>query len=335
MLTVLQGERAPDQYTNPYITQLFAGLSRNDVRVVPWRYLPAILGRYDVVHLHWPEYMVAKSSFLKSAIAAPLAILCALRWRILRTPVVVTVHNTAPHDGGVLAKWWLRQIHRLARVRIHLAPPTSRDGDTDVVISHPSYAEWFAGHPAAPTIEFDACYFGGVRPYKGVDDLVTAFAHSSRDQIRLSIRGACGDSEYEDKLRSLTELDSRITANFTFASDPELKHLISASRVAILPYRGMENSGAALLSLSIGTPILVPSTPSTNRLLDEFGTDWVYQFGGELTAKDIEQAIDRASIPRRTAAPDLSRREWSDCIERHVAVYSRLVGERARPTERD
>lgn len=55
LLTVTSSSTHRRPRTNPYLVQLLAALAPW-VHVRFWSLRTALLARYDVVHLHWPEY---------------------------------------------------------------------------------------------------------------------------------------------------------------------------------------------------------------------------------------------------------------------------------------
>ncbi len=58
-LRVLQSFKEPGPYTNPYVVMLREALTATpglEVLTFSWR--TALLGRYDVFHVHWPETII-------------------------------------------------------------------------------------------------------------------------------------------------------------------------------------------------------------------------------------------------------------------------------------
>ncbi len=93
-MRVLESFGVPKATTNPYITQLYQSLRhREDTIVVPFSYRAAVMGAYDVVHLHWPELMVGGHSWQGRTARRFLAAVTISRWMMTRVPVVRTVHN--------------------------------------------------------------------------------------------------------------------------------------------------------------------------------------------------------------------------------------------------
>ena len=56
-ITVLESFSPRGPTTNPYLTQLLA-CGSTDISIEPFSWKQAIVGHYDVLHLHWPEFLL-------------------------------------------------------------------------------------------------------------------------------------------------------------------------------------------------------------------------------------------------------------------------------------
>src|SRR4029453_18998182 len=104
----------------------------------------------------------------------------------------------------------------------------------------------------------------------------------------------------------------------------------------------MHNSGALLLALSLGRPVLVPRSAVTSALAAEVGADWVRTYpadegtgegaarGAGLTPDDVREALKTVRERAATSRPDLSRRRWPRIAREHAEVYRRAVSRRRR-----
>src|SRR3954447_7502090 len=98
-LTVLLDVPARHAGQNPYISLLAESLRARGARVQFFTWRRALLGRYSVLHAHWPEYLVWHRRFLVRTAYQMGAAVLALRLRLQQRPVVRTVHNRTPHDA--------------------------------------------------------------------------------------------------------------------------------------------------------------------------------------------------------------------------------------------
>jgi glycosyltransferase involved in cell wall biosynthesis len=326
---VLTSNREPRSTTNPYITMLTAAVRRTPgIEVVTFSYRAALLGRYDVVHLHWPETILGQGGRRLSGRLARWALtaLLLVRLTLTRTPVVRTVHNVEhPADAGPFQRLLLRWFDRLTTHRILLNDRTECPGPT-TTIPHGHYRDWYTG-PRSPMLPGRLQYVGLVRRYKGVEGLVEAFRSVADDSLTLGIAGAASTPGLAATITTLAGGDPRIALQFDYLSDDELVAAVTGAELVVLPYRFMHNSGTVLAALSLDRPVLVPDTPVNADLAAEVGPGWIHTFTGDLTGADIESALAAAREPR-AASPDLDAREWAGAGRAHLAIY-RLALSRA------
>jgi beta-1,4-mannosyltransferase len=326
---VLVSNREPRSTTNPYITMLTTVLRQTPgIEVVTFSYPAALLGRYDVVHLHWPETILGQGGRRLSGRLARWALtaLLLVRLTIARTPVIRTMHNVElPADVNGAQRLLLRWFDRLTTHRIVLNDRTECPGPS-TTIPHGHYRDWYTG-PRSTASRGRLQYVGLVRRYKGVEGLVEAFRSVADDSLTLDIAGAASSQELAATITTLADGDPRVTLRFGYLSDDELVAAVTAAELVVLPYRFMHNSGTVLAALSLDRPVLAPDTQVNADLAAEVGPGWIHTFTGDLTAGAIEAALAAAREPR-AASPDLSAREWDDAGQAHLAIY-RLALSRA------
>jgi len=325
-IRVLETFGTPKVTTNPYIAQLHASLRATPgLTTLTFDYRTALLGKYDVVHAHWPELMVDGHKALGRAARRTLAALTVLRWLVTRTPVVRTLHNVERPQG---ISWFdhvvLSGIDRATTLDIALNDLTpARAGVPQVTIPHGHYRDWFAVREPSPSVAGRVGYVGLIRRYKGVEDLVEAFKEWDRAGVSLHVAGKPSSSEILDGLRAAAASDDRISIDARFLDEPDFVTAIRASELIVLPYRHMHNSGTALAALSLDRPVLVPENAVNRALAEECGPGWVHTFEGEISADDIERAWNDSRM--RGARPDLSRREWAAAGAHHRDAFERAV----------
>ncbi|MCW3492779.1 glycosyltransferase [Microbacterium sp. SSM24] len=325
----MQSFGAPRPTTNPYIVMLQDALRRTpDVEHLPFSWRTAIFGRYDVFHVHWGDTLLAAGSRrTRAGKRAAMAVLLA-RLALTRTPVVRTVHNITPPEGGRIDVTLLTALERLTTLRIRLSPTTPEvAGIRSALILHGHYRDWFAPMSKSAATPDRLAYVGLIKPYKGVEQLLVAFEELSADrgEIRLTVAGRASDP---DLARTITEAADRLPAleaDLRYLSEEEFVAIVSAASAVVLPYRHMHNSGSALAALSLDRPILVPDNETTRLLAAEVGTEWVHFFGDELTAGALARLAD-ATAGGMSGRPDLSAREWDAAGAAHADAYRDALG---------
>ena len=321
---------APPDGTTKYVDQMTVG-APSDVEIAYFSWKRALRGQYDVLHVHWPEFLLrARSARLRLSKRQALRATLLLA-RVRRIPIVRTVHNLHPHEsGGSAERRVLDAVDRQTEVFIRLNPTTELDpGMVGVTILHGHYRDRFALHPRAQRENGLILYFGIIRPYKNVERLIEVYSERERPGTRLRIVGS-PSRELRGRITQLADRHDAVSAELEFVKDAELVREISAASLVVLPYAEMHNSGAALVALSLDRPIVVPRTPSNSALAAEVGDQWVLQYDGELTDAVLTAAIAAATGIDRASRPKLDGRDWDEIGRRHRDVYRDAIAAKAQ-----
>ena len=83
--------------------------------------------------------------------------------------------------------------------------------------------------------------------------------------------------------------------------------------------------GALLVALSLGRPVLVPRSSTTEQIAAEVGARWVHLFDGPLTAAALLQAIAGAAVAQGAGEPDLRLRDWDSVGRQHADAYGKAI----------
>ncbi len=308
-----------------------------DVRIIKFSWKRALVGRWDVIHLHWPESTIRASTSMRRLVKYALFVLLLLRIQFFRKPAVWTVHNESPHERGTsvesrLLSWWERAATR----RVYLYPSITPAGDDAVFIPFGDYsqvAEELRDRLDVPRDPRHILLFGLLRPYKGIEQLLDAFEalHRSNQDVSLAIMGRPTDPEYGREIGSKVGSVTSVEFRGELLEYEELVQEIGRSGFVVLPYRRMYNSGAALLSLSCGTPILVPSSQTMDDLQAESGPQWVQTYEGEITSEILDEAMRHfeSSEHLRRNGKALPLRSWSTVGAQYGDLYRRLAADRS------
>lgn len=329
----MQSFGAPRPTTNPYIVMLQDALRRTpEIEHVPFSWRTALLGRYDVFHVHWGDTLLAAGSRRTRLGKRAATALLVARLAVTRTPVVRTVHNVTPPEGPRVDVALLTALERLTSLRIRLSPTTPEvPGIPSALILHGHYRDWFAAMPKGAPEPGRLAYVGLIKPYKGVEQLLAAFEEASRDRddLRLTVAGRATDAELARAITDAAERLPALEADLRYLSEEEFVALVSDAAAVVLPYRHMHNSGSALAALSLDRPILVPDNETTRLLAAEVGERWVHFFGDELSADSLRELAEATSHGVE-GRPDLSARDWDGAGDAHAAAYREALAVRRR-----
>ncbi len=323
---VLQSTGKPDDTTNPYLVQLLGALPEN-VEVRYFSVRDALLSRYDLFHVHWPEYLLRHRTPLTTLAKQACMFLLLLRLWLTRVPVVRTLHNLRPHEqGGLIERLLLRWLDALTTRRIRInAAETDADPATDTIL-HGHYRDWFAAREVPSSVSGRLLCFGLIRPYKGIETLIQAFNELPDASATLRIVGRPVGPAMRQVVEDACAADARTSARLEYVGDDVLAKEIGQAQCVVLPYRDMQNSGALLLALSLARPVLVPRSDANAALAAEVGEEWVRLYDGALDADTLGATLRALGEARSLSAPDLSRRDWPRLGMQHHATYLAALG---------
>ena len=331
---------------NPYLDLLYGAVAGPGVVVRPLARRD-LLRRVDVVHVHWPEYLVRwpPSPAVRVAEAAKVLGLLAVARR--RGAVIVwTAHNLGSQEVGRdrLLRHFLRRFAAMTDVVISL----SQAGGDQVRSAYPDlrrtpvevvrHGHYRGAYPPGPSreqarrelgVDRDAVVFlsvGQVRRYKNMTGLVDAFRRGPDPREVLVVAGEPRDGGLAREITELAGKDRRVRLDLRRLPAGDLARWHAATDVVVLAYDGpgVLNSGAALLALSLGRPVVVTTSPTTVELRSVVGSDWVHLSDGSPGAS-LEAARAAVGTP---GTPDLSALDWGPLGRETAAVYLRAVERR-------
>ncbi|WP_051275053.1 hypothetical protein [Cellulomonas sp. URHD0024] len=317
----------PPDSTTRYVDQVVSRLP-DWIEVVYFTWRRALLTRYDVLHVHWPERLLRGGGRVKTWANRAAFVLLVVRARLLRVALVRTEHNLRPHEagGGVedrLIDWF--RSRSTAVIRLNDATPAEPER-LDRLIRHGDYREALAAHPRAEQVPGRLLYFGIIREYKGVEGLLDVFTALPDQSLTLSVVGRPSSARWHDMVVSASAADPRITSRLAFVPDDVLVAEVTAAELVVLPYLEMHNSGTVLVALSLDRTVLAPRSPANEELAAEVGSGWLCLYDGPLTEQVLLDAL--ASTRRRASAggrPELVGRDWDTVGDLHAQVYRDAV----------
>ena len=327
-ITVLHALGKPDGTTR-YVDHMIESAPQElAVETFSWR--TALFGKYDVFHIHWPENLLRGKRRSSSALKKLMFLALVARLRLTRRPIVRTMHNLDPHEGGGIVEGRLLGLCDSVTdgfVRLNTTTPLP-PSSVSATILHGHYRDVPEYQCSIPQDPRRLLYFGLIRPYKGVDDLLDAFAHIDSRDLNLRVVGKPQDAALAAQIRQASDSGENVSCRLEFLPDKDLAEEIAQAMLVVLPYREMHNSGSTLLALSMARPVLVPSTAVNRALEEEVGPGWVYLFDSPTLDEDTLRGVlvavegDRST---RAAEPNLSGRDWTTVGERHYALYRELL----------
>ena len=287
---------APWYDSNPYQPLLAESLSAQGMEIITWsadRFLyGAMFSGADVIHLHWLHNFYLSKRLIKRLINISAFVLQILIARALRKRIVWTAHNLHDHECQhprmdhfctwlvtrmataiiVHCQWSGDELKKafpsVSNNKIHIIPHGNYIGVYPQDCSRTDARRRF-GLKDSDTIFL---FFGAIRPYKGLPDLIAAFAElPPKTAAHLLIAGNPRDTNSVQMLGRATE-GKAITMVLKSIDDNELQVFFQAADFHVLPYRSIATSGAAVLGMSFGKALIAPTLGCLTETLGTEGS---------------------------------------------------------------
>lgn len=251
----------------------------------------ARLGFSTVLHLHWLNLVLADSRSAKEAHKDRLAFLGRIdRYRDAGGRLAWTVHNILPHaarfedeEAQLSADIAERcdVIHTMAGATPEIvAPWFALPPEKILRVPHPSYLGAYEDRISREQARHELGFspdetvhvvLGAIRPYKGLTELLDAWDAIAGDGTarRLVIAGGPTDEPGVAELLDRAAVHPSVLLHAGPVAPADVQIYLRAADLAILPYVRALNSGALLLALTFGLPVVVPAGGGLAEVVDE------------------------------------------------------------------
>jgi beta-1,4-mannosyltransferase len=285
---------------NSYQQNLADALGRSGVEVVRCgqsRLFPVLRslrrhGRPDVVHLHWLSPFVVSRLRAWGVVASGLFLAELLLLQRLGVRIVWTVHNLFEHQKRDTAHE--RRVYRRVAALcdalvVHcqasraVVAETYGVADADrriAVVPHGDYRRNFPDEVdeaaarqrlgIAPA-SFVYLFFGMVRPNKGIEELIDAFASVDDPTAVLLVVGWSWDPVLTDAIRLAARRDARIRLELRYIEAENVQYYMRAANAVVLPFSEIFTSGSAVLAMGFQRALVVPRIGCLPEYVDSRG----------------------------------------------------------------
>jgi glycosyltransferase involved in cell wall biosynthesis len=149
---------------------------------------------------------------------------------------------------------------------------------------------WSVPYREAPEDCCNLLYFGVIRPFKGLEDLVAAFNSIPPDEINrywLTIVGETWEGwTLPAELISRSRYPERITFINRYVSDEESAAFFAGADAVILPYHRSSTSGPLHVAMSYGLPVIITKVGGLTEAVED------YEGAALIPPQDIEALRD-------------------------------------------
>lgn len=301
---------------------------------------------FDVIHLHWPEELVAWTTppnphFARSAIEL-------LDWWRERSRLVCTVHNLAPHaadpDDDASRHFYGQFYARMHRIghfsqsslqAVQAMYPESRAVENVVhgMNLFEDLRQHSIGREAARATlgigkdKFAVATLGSIRSWRELSLLMAATGKSRISNLQVVHRARGGISNRPLKrLVQNTMLRRwhgrvRIDSAPGFLTDAQMTHLVEAVDAVFVPRLKNElNSGILPLAMTFGTPVVAPACGVFQETLLP-AANALYSVGDPVSAAHALEQVARLD-PAEARRANLEHTEnwgWTSAIPRLIS----------------
>ncbi len=328
-----------DDHTFPAITHANLKVSRRLTWYNPLMWvIEGLTTRADLLHAQWWSLPLF---FVYGAVC--------MGFRLRRKPVVFTVHNVLPHEQSILHDTAVKGLFKMgdhfivhsASNRLQLMQHYGISPAQVTEIPHGPLDFHVQGEgvrdPVRREMGFDPEHrvillFGAIRPYKGVETALKAFATALKKvpEARLLIAGKPW-VPWEPYQRCIEELGigDCVKTHLRYIPSGEVCRFFEASDLVILPYRRFDSqSGVGATAVSFRKPMIVSDTGGLSELVGD-ARCVVPPGDSEAMARAVVQVLEDPRRLKAMAAHTEKVAEsmaWPSIAEKTWAVYCKVLG---------
>jgi len=286
---------------NPYQSLLAYHLAKKGVKVIygisSYRNFLSLKqcienqGHPDILHIHWQHPFLVGWSNKRTILQSVSFLMELIFLKVSGIKIVWTVHNIVNHEekykslelffSKFLAKISDRLIVHSSSIRDIVAKVYKIDKNLIRIIPHGHYISCYENNIRKPEarkllqipIENKVfLYFGQIRPYKGISDLIDSFIDLHDSMAYLLIVGKPYNNELIEEIENKTNKYENIKAILRFIPDHEIQIYMNAADVVVFPFKKILTSGSVILAMSFAKPIIAPTSGCIPDILDNKGS---------------------------------------------------------------
>ncbi len=218
---------------------------------------------------------------------------------------ILICHNVLPHERSQVDRFLARlALRRADRLIVHSAVQQAvaqalLPGHLTTAVPHPTYADFrtntWTREAARTQLKLAGrvlLFFGLVRPYKGLLDLIEALplVLNEMDVTLLVVGEIWGDAAiYRERVTALG-LTDRVRLIDRYVSNDEAGMYFAAADLVVLPYREATGSGVLQLAFGMDVPVVATRTGGMDEVVEDGVTGFLVDPGD---VKGVSHAIVR------------------------------------------
>ncbi|MDP2947644.1 MAG: glycosyltransferase [Nanoarchaeota archaeon] len=287
---------SPYNEKNPYQKILIKALNRLNINVMTsepklsrlitkkvWR-------KYNILHLHWIHPFYISRNLLTSIIDLTIFIFELIFLKIMGMKIIWTSHNIQDHENNYprldkICRIFTSKIvdtiivHSKTGKNIIIKSLGIKDPNKIYIIFHGNYIKYYKNeiskHEARRILKmnkdsFIYLFFGIIRPYKGVIELIKHFKKLDDHKDKsLIIAGESNHTNLTKQIKKEIGTNKNIMFINKFIDEDKIQLYMNSANVVVLPYKNILTSGSAILAMSFGKPLIVPTKGDLPEILNK------------------------------------------------------------------
>lgn len=312
---------------NPYQILLKKGLEEQGIsvfikdyprKIFPLNRLINASPAVSVIHLHWVNSLVDPIAWcdnrFKRAFKLTLLATDIFFARLRRRRIIWTVHNLVSHESKnsereILARRIialmcshilvhstsaLRLLERTYRLPLEKKATVTPHGNYDGCYpGDRAIAEKLRHKYLITENDIVVLFFGAIRPYKGIERLLSAFLSIRKTGIKLLIAGNVTDATLSQAIYDAVKNNNQIVPAIGFVPENEVESFFSLADIVALPFERTLTSGSATLACTMGKALLVPEEA---RVFDFVTNDNAFFFSSDDCLARIISKLDKTEL---------------------------------------
>jgi len=258
--------------------------------------------------------------------------------------VVWTIHNLISHDGkfkDLEIELCKKLSNKVNYIHVHsqkivklVEPYYTIDEDKVLLGEHGSYIDIYPNYISREDArkklnldkdDFVFLFLGQIRPYKGVELLLSSFLKLEKDislnskNIKLLIVGKPVNYDIS-KLKRDAKKSFNIILELREIPDEELQIFFNATDFVVTPYKQILTSGSIYLALSYGLPIISPKKGIITEVLTENSDALLYDDVNNTLFDVMKQSLllskDELEVYKHNANQKSKKLTWNNMHEK-------------------
>lgn len=344
----------PHYQSNPYQTQLISGLEEQEnlkakvTRGYPRDILVSLfVFRPNIIHFHWvSKYLISSNLAITLAKSFVFLLFCSVL-RLVGVRLVWTGHNLNNHESiytkyEMIAKSIFTSIMDVTIAHCDSAAKDFSDQlginrnnirvvphghfiDSYVDTVSPTESRKILGIPESKTVY---TFFGQIRQYKQVPELIEAFRAQDPEDSILFIVGNPANSDLQSLIVNRCSDTSTIRTDLRYIPDSEVQIYMKASDFIVLPFANIITSGSVILAMSFGKAVITPKKGCISELLSN-QDELLLDENGNIV-KNIADKLSVATEMGSDKIGKMNRKKiqaftWENVASKTTLIYEELT----------